>query len=730
MESVTSRQPALPPSVAVHQALLPAPVNGVARGTIAAAETQATPLPVPGQHVTVPEAAAPCGDTHHGNGTAVESLRSGPTTAPALAGTIAVPDAAAALGLVPGTLYGQVRRGVFRAVPDVTPKRLYVSEVEQAQRARYRKCVWCGQRYQARRASQQYCAGDCRQQRATRGRTERNRQARLAAQPPPETLSLPDAAGRLDLSVSRVRYYVGQGVLPPVPAWRPQRVRSADVEALRRQRQGPLETLTYREAGQRLGISPSRMGQVVRAAAWRTVPGAKPVRVYVEDVDRLCAAATRTCEWCETRFIRRRPARHYYCQPSCRAATRQRRRQRRPVARWAVLQEHGAALTERRAAARAALDERRAAEAGKGAQAFHKQRVYPCGPCYDRSRKEHRCVGSCALVQDQRRRMRTVPDDRPLLPAGDPAGWTEHDPAAPFLRAVSSYPLLTVAELLALALARDAGIEALRMLRRRRLPSALANELEVIADAGAVARRRMLESNLRLVVHWARRYRGKGLPLLDLIQEGNFGLDTAVTKFNPYTGYRFSTYATWHIRVQAARAIGQQGGHAIRTPVHVVERRRVLDLAQQELTGVLGRPPSYAELAAHTGLLEHQVESALETQRAVLSLDQAVGQADTDDRPVLVEAIADEAAVAPETAALDTGLAQDLDTLLAGLTPREQTVLRLRFGLSRSAPALSLADVGASVDGISRERVRQIEADALAKLRASPHLPKLAAYLA
>jgi RNA polymerase primary sigma factor len=304
-----------------------------------------------------------------------------------------------------------------------------------------------------------------------------------------------------------------------------------------------------------------------------------------------------------------------------------------------------------------------------------------------------------------------------------------HEVGAPdvmrqYLREIGRVPLLSAAEEVELARAVEAGLFAEEVLAGERpWPAAEQDELEAIAAAGHGAKRRLVEANLRLVVSVAKRYVGRGLPLLDLVQEGNLGLIRAVEKFDYAKGFKFSTYATWWIRQSVTRAIADQA-RSIRMPVHVVETLHKVLRVQRQLGQSLGRQPTVEEVAEATSLEPTRVAELLELAPEPVSLSLPVGETEESELGDLIE---DVESGDPEEEAAFHLLGTYLDAMLGTLGDRERRVVRLRYGLEDGQPH-TLEDVGRQF-GVTRERVRQIEAKSLSKLRHSEYAAGLRDYL-
>ncbi|MDN0194380.1 RNA polymerase sigma factor [Streptomyces sp. S.PNR 29] len=339
----------------------------------------------------------------------------------------------------------------------------------------------------------------------------------------------------------------------------------------------------------------------------------------------------------------------------------------------------------------------------------------------------------------------TRPEDPPepaeppteALEAAEPAEPAEPPPAArtetggpsadlfrQYLREIGRIPLLTAAEEVELARRVEAGLFAEEKLGNTPdLDSELALDLDRLVVMGRVAKRRLIEANLRLVVSVAKRYVGRGLTMLDLVQEGNLGLIRAVEKFDYARGYKFSTYATWWIRQAMSRALADQA-RTIRVPVHVVELINRVVRVQRRMLQERGYEPTPEEVAAHLDLLPERVSEVLRLAQEPVSLHAPVGE---EDDVALGDLIEDGDATSPVESAAFLLLREHLEAVLSTLGERERKVVQLRYGLVDGRPR-TLEEIG-RIFGVTRERIRQIESKTLNKLRDHAFADQLRGYL-
>ena len=286
------------------------------------------------------------------------------------------------------------------------------------------------------------------------------------------------------------------------------------------------------------------------------------------------------------------------------------------------------------------------------------------------------------------------------------------DTVSLYLKEMSLTPLLTVEEEINLAKRIASGRQAKREIGRLNGQSLeRRQELEISIQEGRLAREALIKANTRLVVSIARRYIGRGVPFLDLIQEGNLGLMKAVEKYEYQRGFRFSTYATWWIRQSIIRSIADQG-RTIRVPVHMVDRLRQVYKTSHEMEQNLGRTPTPQELADQLELDSAKLSWMLQVSQPPISLESPVGDEEDSELGMYVE---DSSSPSPAQIAYENMLRERVDEVLATLSPREARILRLRFGLGQDR-AYTLEEVGRKF-GLTRERIRQIEGKALRRLR-------------
>ncbi len=338
--------------------------------------------------------------------------------------------------------------------------------------------------------------------------------------------------------------------------------------------------------------------------------------------------------------------------------------------------------------------------------------------------------GELAHESVQRRRlMRTTGRrGRPITIVGTGAGSSTADPVRMYLREIGQVPLLSAQEEVDLAMRIESGVHA-----EERLADLAASgdtvefeerrRLDRLRRDGERAKDELTQANLRLVVSIAKRYLGRGMQILDLVQEGNLGLMRAVEKFDYTKGFKFSTYATWWIRQAITRAIADQA-RTIRIPVHMVESINKVHRQQRQLIQELEREPTVDELASKCDLKPEKVREILRISQDPLSLDSPVGE---EDDSFLSDFIADNDAIMPADVATANSLSEQIMSALDDLNDREKEVVRMRFGLDGGQPR-TLEEVGKEF-GVTRERIRQIESKTLAKLRHPRSREKLEDYL-
>ena len=281
-----------------------------------------------------------------------------------------------------------------------------------------------------------------------------------------------------------------------------------------------------------------------------------------------------------------------------------------------------------------------------------------------------------------------------------------------YLKEIGRIPLLTAEQEVSLAKRMEAGRNAKRRLgNSRNLSLEERKGLSAVVRDGQAAHEHLIKANSRLVVSVAKKYVGRGVPFLDLIQEGNIGLIRAVKKFDYRRGYKFSTYATWWIRQAVTRAIADQG-RTIRVPVHMYEQINRLARVSRQLVQELGRDPTVEEIAEELGVSPKKVERTIKVSQRPLSLEMPVGE---EDDSFLGDFIEDSDAPSPTDQASQQLLRDQIEDIFVSLTPREVRILQLRFGLV-DGYSYTLEEVGRKF-GVTRERIRQIEAQALGRLR-------------
>ncbi len=332
-----------------------------------------------------------------------------------------------------------------------------------------------------------------------------------------------------------------------------------------------------------------------------------------------------------------------------------------------------------------------------------------------------------ALLDDSDGIFQPLVRPAPADSSPDPDDMVGETPAAIYLRDISRVKLLTADQEVEYAKAIEAGRVAhqewLRCNAEGETDPARLAELVALIEEGNEARRKLTEANLRLVVSVARKYMGRGLPLQDLIQEGNIGLSRAVEKYDFSKGFRFSTYAYWWIRQAVTRSIADQA-RTIRVPVHMIELIGDVYRHSRELQQIIGREPTPDEIAEAMETTPDRVRQIIRAARQPISLETPVGE---EGDNTLSDFIPDRAAASPPDVAAQQLLRTHVESIFETLTDREQVVLKMRFGLHDGRDR-TLGEIGEEL-GVSRERIRQIEAEALAKLRRPEVRSRLVAFL-
>jgi RNA polymerase primary sigma factor len=299
------------------------------------------------------------------------------------------------------------------------------------------------------------------------------------------------------------------------------------------------------------------------------------------------------------------------------------------------------------------------------------------------------------------------------------------DPVGLYFREMSQVPLLSQERELHLAQAIERACLARSELSKmnRNCTAARRHELFNLIQEGFRAREHLIKANTRLVVSIAKRYMGQGLPLLDLIQEGNLGLMKAIEKYDYHKGFRFSTYATWWIRQTITRSVADQG-RTIRVPVHMSDRIRQMKRLERDLEQSMGRPPTDSELADQLAIPVSRIQWMRRISWQPISLESPMGDDEDSEFGMFIE---DESSPTPAQAIYQIMLGERVSEVLSSLTPREARVIRLRFGLDKERPH-TLEEVGQKF-GLTRERIRQIEVKALRRLRHPSRSRRLQEYL-